>query len=160
MLRERVAGDIYVFRSERYLQVTAGVIVTEEGAVVVDTLPFPRETTALREFVRKRCPQGVRYVINTHAHADHAYGSYLFPEAELIAHRRCREFQAKFGEQGLQEAKNRLAELADVQLRLPGIVFDRTLTVRLGGQTSVLRHSPGHRPTLGGVFRKAGFERE
>ena len=41
MLRERVASDIYVFRSELYLQVTAGVIVTEEGAVVVDTLPFP-----------------------------------------------------------------------------------------------------------------------
>ena len=48
MLRERVASDIYVFRSELYLQVTAGVIVTEEGAVVVDTLPFPRESKALR----------------------------------------------------------------------------------------------------------------
>lgn len=148
MLRERVAGDIYVFRSERYLQVTAGVIVTEEGVVVVDTLPFPRETRALRDFVRKRSAHGVRYVINTHAHADHTYGSYLFPEAELIAHRRCREFQAKFGEQSLMEAKNRLAELADVQLRLPSIVFDRTLTLRLGGKTIVLRHSPGHSPDV------------
>ena len=70
MLRERVASDIYVFRSELYLQVTAGVIVTEEGAVVVDTLPFPRESKALRDFAARRCPQGIRYVINTHAHAD------------------------------------------------------------------------------------------
>ena len=92
MLRERVAADIYVFRSDMYLQVTAGVIVTEEGAIVVDTLPFPQETMVLRDFARRRSPRGIRYVINTHAHADHIYGSYLFPEAELIGHRRTREF--------------------------------------------------------------------
>ena len=90
MQRERVSADIYVFRSDLYLQVTAGVIATEEGAVIVDTLPFPRETKALRDFVQRRCPQGVRYVINTHAHADHSHGSCYFPEAELIGHRRAR----------------------------------------------------------------------
>ena len=105
MLRERVASDIYVFRSELYLQVTAGVIVTEEGAVVVDTLPFPRESKALRDFAMRRCPQGIRYVINTHAHADHTHGSYLFADAELISHRKTREFLIKVGEQSLIQAK-------------------------------------------------------
>ncbi len=148
MLRERVAADIYVFRSDMYLQVTAGVVVTEEGAVIVDTLPFPQETRQLRDFARRRCPQGIRYVITTHAHADHTHGSWLFPEAELIAHRRCREFLVRFGEQTLAQAKSHTAELNDVQLRLPSITFDHTLTLRLGGKTIVLRHSPGHSPDV------------
>lgn len=148
MLRERVAADIYVFRSDRYLQVTAGVIVTDEGAVVVDTLPFPQEARALRDFARRRCPQGIRYVVTTHAHADHTHGSYLFPEAELIAHRRCRDFLVRFGEQGLAQAKSHSAELSEVRLRLPSIVFDHSLTLRLGGKTIIMRHSPGHSPDV------------
>jgi len=39
---ERVSNDIFVFTSEMYAQVTAGVILTAEGAIIVDTLPFPR----------------------------------------------------------------------------------------------------------------------
>ncbi|MCS6843868.1 MAG: MBL fold metallo-hydrolase [Caldilineales bacterium] len=148
MQRERVAADIYVFRSEMYLQVTAGVVVTEEGAVIVDTLPFPKETKALRDFVRRRCPQGVRYVIATHAHADHTYGAYLFPEADLIAHRRCREHMVRFGQQALQQAKHQTPALAEVELRLPTLTFDNTLTLRLGNKTLVLRHSPGHSPDV------------
>lgn len=148
MLRERVAGDIYVFRSEMYLQVTAGVIVTEEGAVIVDTLPFPQETTKLREFALRRCPQGIRYVIATHAHADHTHGSYLFSGTQLISHRRTREYLAKFGEQALTQAKGQTPELSHVQLRLPEITFDNMLILRLGGKTITLRHSPGHSPDV------------
>jgi glyoxylase-like metal-dependent hydrolase (beta-lactamase superfamily II) len=148
MLRERVAADIYVFRSDMYLQVTAGVIVTEEGAVIVDTLPFPKETRVLREFARRRCPQGIKYVIATHGHADHVYGSYLFPEAELIAHRLTRESLLRHGETGLAAAKRQTPEVADVELRLPTVVFDHMLTLRLGGKTIVLRHSPGHSPDV------------
>ena len=37
MQRERVADDIYVFTSEVYAQVTAGVIVSSDGAILIDT---------------------------------------------------------------------------------------------------------------------------
>jgi glyoxylase-like metal-dependent hydrolase (beta-lactamase superfamily II) len=148
MLRERVAGDIYVFRSELYLQVTAGVIVTDEGAVIVDTLPFPQETVRLRDFALRRCPQGIRYVITTHAHADHTHGSYLFTGAQIISHRRAREFLVKYGEQSLALAKNQTPDLSTVQLRLPEITFDNMLVLRLGGKTITLRHSPGHSPDV------------
>lgn len=148
MLRERVASDIYVFRSELYLQVTAGVIVTEEGAVIVDTLPFPQESAKLREFALRRCPQGIRYVIATHAHADHTHGSYLFADAPLIGHRRMRDYLSRYGEQALAQAKNQTPELSAVRLRLPDITFDNMLILRLGGKTITLRHSPGHSPDV------------
>ncbi len=148
MQRERVANDIYVFRSELFLQVTAGVVVTKEGSVIIDTLPFPRESRALRDFALRRSPQGIRYVILTHAHADHSYGSYLFPGAELIGHRRCRDYLQRQGEESLAAAKAQNPDLAPVQVRLPGIVFDSSLTLRFGGKTITLRHSPGHSPDV------------
>ena len=97
MLRERISEGIYIFTSDLYAQVTAGVIVTSKGAMVVDTLPFPQETRELLAFVQKERLR-VPYVINTHGHADHANGSYLFEEADLVAHKRCRDILRKHGE--------------------------------------------------------------
>ena len=63
MQRERIADDIYVFTSDLYLEVTAGAIITKEGAVIIDTLPFPQETRQMRGFVLKLCPAGIRYLV-------------------------------------------------------------------------------------------------
>jgi glyoxylase-like metal-dependent hydrolase (beta-lactamase superfamily II) len=90
----------------------------------------------------------VRYVILTHSHADHVYGSYLFTGAELIAHQRCREMIQRYGEAALAEAKAQTAELAEVRLRLPTLLFEGELTLRLGGKTLHLAQSPGHSPDV------------
>jgi glyoxylase-like metal-dependent hydrolase (beta-lactamase superfamily II) len=151
MLMERISEEIYVFTSDLYAQVTAGVIVTSEGAVVVDTLPFPQETRELLVFVQERGLQ-VPFVINTHSHADHVNGSYLFEEADLVTHRHCRAILRRHGERVLEEAKAETPELAQVQLRLPSITFDQELTLRLGDRTMRLIHLPGHTPDLIGVY--------
>ena len=144
MLRERVTEDVYVFISDLYAEVAATVIVTPDGAVVIDTLPFPQETRQVRDFAEKRCPQGIRYVINTHHHADHIYGSYLFPEAELIAHRNCRDLLLKVGKESLEQAKAQTPALASVELVIPQLVFETDLLIRLGEKTLHLMHAPGH----------------
>ena len=151
MLRERISEGIYVFTSDLYAQVTAGVIVTSEGAVVVDTLPFPQETRELLAFVQER---GLRvpYVINTHSHADHANGSYLFEGADLVAHQGCREILRRHGERVLEEAKAETPEVADVRLRLPSITFDREVTLRLGDRTMQLIALAGHTLDSIGVY--------
>lgn len=146
MLRERVTENVYVFISGLYAEVAATVIVTSEGAVVVDTLPFPEETQQVRAFAERRSPRGVRYVVNTHHHADHIYGSYLFPEAELIAHRRCREILEKVGQESLDQAKAQTPALAPVELRIPQLVFETDLLLRLDEKTIHLMHAPGHAP--------------
>ena len=62
MQRERVADDIYVFTSEVYAQVTAGAVITSEGAIFIDTLVFPEETRNIRNFIEGRlgCPVRVQ----------------------------------------------------------------------------------------------------
>jgi glyoxylase-like metal-dependent hydrolase (beta-lactamase superfamily II) len=144
MLRERVTEDIYVFISDLYVEVAATVVVTPEGAVVIDTLPFPQETQQVRDFALRRCPQGIRYVVNTHHHADHVYGSYLFPEAELIAHRYCRQILLNVGQESLEQAKMQTPALAPVQLRIPKLVFETEMLLRLGEKTIHFMHAPGH----------------
>jgi cyclase len=145
MRRERIAEDIYVFTSDLYAQVTAGVVLTDEGAIVIDTLPFPQEAAELRAFVRRGCRQDVRYVINTHHHADHVYGNYLFPEAELLAHERCRKALLRDGQRGLDEAKAQTPALAGVRLRIPDVVFERgELVVHLGSKSLHMMLTPGH----------------
>jgi glyoxylase-like metal-dependent hydrolase (beta-lactamase superfamily II) len=144
MHRERISDDVYVFTSGMYAQVTASAIVTTEGVVVIDTLPFPVETRQVIEYIERRAP--ITYVIYTHYHADHTYGGYLFRHARFIAHELCRELLMTRGESGLKLARTQNASLADVQLRLPDIVFTGEMTLRLGGKTLVLSHSPGHSP--------------
>jgi len=146
MLRERVADDIYVFTSDLYVKVTAGVIFASQGVVVIDTLLFLQETSELLDLVRRRSRNGVCYVVNTHSHSDHVYGNYLFDGAEVIGHELCRQTLQKHGEKDLDDAKDRIPELAEVQLRLPSITFTKELTLRLGNKTLRLMHTPGTTP--------------
>jgi len=153
LLRERVSSDIYVFTSDLYVQATAGVVMTSRGAIVIDTLPFPEEARLMARFVSQRAPQGARYLVLTHYHADHTYGAYLFPSAQVIGYGRCRELLATRGEEGLAAARAEAAELDDVVLRLPTITLDAgEMALRLGGKTLRLLWTPGHSDDMLSVF--------
>ena len=152
MRRERVSEDIFIFTSEMYAQVTASVILTNEGAIVIDTLPFPAESRELAEFVHRRHRRGARYIINTHYHADHVYGNYLFPEAQIISHRLCRQNLADVTDEQLRKIKSDTPGLDDVKLRVPTIVFDNEMGIHLGNRSLRLIHLPGHSPDGIGVY--------
>ena len=146
--RTRVADDTWVFTSKLYVEVNAGLVVTPEGGILIDTLPFPSETRQIIDFAKRICPAGIKYVINTLSHADHIYGSYLFPDAELISHQICRDMLIEYGEQSLREAKEHTPELAGVEIRLPKVVFNEGMLIRLGGKTVHIIHSPGPSPEV------------
>ena len=146
IIRTRVADDTWVFTSGLYVEVNAGLVITNAGGVLIDTLPFPSETRQLIEFADRICPQGIKYVINTLSHADHVYGSCFFPQAELVAHELCRKMLRDYGVKGLEEAKEHTPELRAVQIRLPKIVFNEGMIIRLGNKTIHLIHSPGPSP--------------
>jgi cyclase len=146
MQRERVTEDIYVFTSDLYAQVTAGVIVTNQGAVLIDTLVYPEETRLIQRFIEDRLNTQVRYVVNTHFHADHTTGTCFFQNTPVIAHTICRELLDKRGRESLEQAKTSSVEMRDVELVLPDIVFDKSLTLYIGNKTLRFWHSPGHSP--------------
>ncbi len=154
IIRTRVADDTWVFTSELYLEVNAGLVVTPEGGILIDTLPFPSETRQIIAFAQRVCPQGIRYVINTVSHADHVYGSYLFPDAELIAHEQCRQMLEEYAFDALAQAKEHTPELREVKIRLPKLVFNEGMLVRLGGKTIHVFNAPGPSPEVSCVHAR------
>ncbi|MFN2280946.1 MAG: MBL fold metallo-hydrolase, partial [Anaerolineales bacterium] len=97
--RERVADDVYTFQSDIYAQVNAGAVIGQDWAVVIDTLAFPDETLAIREFIEEELKRKVRYVINTHYHADHSWGNCFFPGAYVLSSAQSRGLLEKYGAQ-------------------------------------------------------------
>jgi glyoxylase-like metal-dependent hydrolase (beta-lactamase superfamily II) len=144
---ERATDDVYVFTCDRYAQVTATLIVSGGIGVIIDTLPFPRDTAQLAMTAHKMCPSGVRYIIYTQHQADHVFGAYYFPRAEIISHTLCRQLLIDKGFAALERTKAQSPEFEFAKLRLPTITFDTgTFSLRLPGRTLEMIHTPGHTP--------------
>ncbi len=145
MHRERVSENVFWFQSEVYAQVTAGVIVGPQWAVVIDTLALPEETLGMREFIEHELGVQVRYVINTHYHADHTWGNCFFPGATVIGHAKCRELLIEHGGPSLEGAKKQNPSLRQVKIVPPQLTFaSGELTMRVGKKNLVLSQTFGH----------------
>jgi glyoxylase-like metal-dependent hydrolase (beta-lactamase superfamily II) len=153
MLRERIAEDIYCFSSDVYAQVNAGAVVTSEGTLLIDTLGVPSETREVKEFLESRLGNYVRYVVNTHYHADHSGGTCFFPGATVAAHALCRTMLDTRAREALGSAKSDNRELADIQVVLPSLTFARgSLSLQMGKRTMRMVALPGHSPDGIGVL--------
>ncbi len=145
MHRERVSENVFWFQSEVYAQVTAGVIVGPQWAVVIDTLALPEETLGMREFIEHELGVQVRYVINTHYHADHTWGNCFFPGATVIGHAKCRELLIEHGVPSLEGAKKQNPSLRQVKIVPPHLTFaSGELTMRVGKKNLVFSQTFGH----------------
>lgn len=148
MRRERVSDDIYVFTSDLYAQVTAAAVVTRQGIVVVDTLPYAPETQDMLDYLDSLGQGPVKYLVNTHWHGDHTYGNYLFDESvELVCHQRCRQMMLEYGQKTLDTAKETTPLLEDVVLRIPDVVFEEgQMVLHVGNKSIEMSLTPGHTP--------------
>jgi glyoxylase-like metal-dependent hydrolase (beta-lactamase superfamily II) len=146
MRRERVSDDIYVFTSDLYAQVTASAVVTREGIVVIDTLPFGEETQEMIDYLNSLRMGPIKYLVNTHWHGDHMYGNYLFDDSvELVCHKRCQLAMKELGQPALDEAKETIPMLEDVELRIPNVVFEEgELVLHVGNKSIEAALTPGH----------------
>jgi len=145
MHRERVSENVFWFQSEIYAQVTAGVVAGPQWAVVIDTLALPDETLSIREFIEHELNVPVRYVINTHYHADHTWGNCFFPGATVIAHALCRDMLEERGVPSLEAAKRQNPALRQVKIVLPQMTFaEGELTLRVGKKNLILSLATGH----------------
>jgi cyclase len=147
MLRERVSDNVYWFQSEIYAQVTAGVIAGPQWVVVIDTLALPEETLAIREFIENEIHLPVRYVINTHYHADHCWGNHLFPGVMFVGHSLSRKEMIARGSKALEAARQNKQNnvYRNVRITPPQLTFDQgTLTLKVGKKNLVLMPMGGH----------------
>jgi glyoxylase-like metal-dependent hydrolase (beta-lactamase superfamily II) len=124
----------------------AGFVIGDDGVLVVDAFFTPDAARALVAEIRRLTPKPIRYVVNTHYHADHTGGDQLLRDAGavIIAHRNVRGWVRTkninlFGDRITPETKARIEALP-----LPDIVTDKDLTVWLGSRKVVVRTVLGH----------------
>lgn len=105
-------------------------VVTDEGIVLTDPISF-EGASWLKQELKKRFKQPVRYVIYSHSHHDHVYGGQVFdePGVTFIAHEWARD--------------DLLATRANT--KIPNLVFNDELTLHLGNTQIDLRyHGPNN----------------
>lgn len=147
MQHERVSENVYWFQSEVYAQVTAGAVTGTQWAVVIDTLAMPEETLQMRQYIEEVLGMPVRYVVNTHYHADHTWGNCFFPGATVLSHSLCRKLMQEKAIPALEVTRQNNASFSKSKIVLPQLTFSQgTMTLRVGKKNLILMPTPGHSP--------------
>jgi len=124
----------------------AGFVIGDDGVLVVDSFFNAEAARALVAEIRRLTPKPIRYVVNTHYHADHTGGDQVLRDvgAVIIAHKNVRGWVRTnninlFGDRITPELRARIEALP-----LPDVVTDKDLTVWLGSRKIVVRTVLGH----------------
>jgi len=80
----QVSQHVYV--ETKYLGCNVGIIVTEQGPVLIDTPALPQDARDLKAQMRKLSARRIAYVIYTHEHFDHVIGSAYLTRKRIVAH--------------------------------------------------------------------------
>src|SRR5262249_61540122 len=109
----------------------AGVLLDDDGVMLIDTVATERRALRMREAVGRLHAGPAPTVVNTHSHGDHTFGNYVFgPAATVIAHDKAR---AEMAGSGLAlTALWPQVDWGDVRLRLPSVTFQDRLTLHSG----------------------------
>jgi glyoxylase-like metal-dependent hydrolase (beta-lactamase superfamily II) len=131
----QIKGDLYRHTTGAGLAVHSGfVLITKEGALVIDPA-MTCTATWLRDEIKKRFNVPVKYVVLTHAHADHISGAQIFQQDGAIVVANERALEPIVGEK--------------IPTAVPDRVFDTDMTITLGGETVLLhRVAPSHSDSM------------
>jgi len=81
----KLEDGIYAYVGKNFNS-NAGIVLTREGVVLIDSGHNPTDSRAILEAVKKLTPLPVRFLIDTEPHPDHTTGHFVFsPPATIIA---------------------------------------------------------------------------
>jgi glyoxylase-like metal-dependent hydrolase (beta-lactamase superfamily II) len=116
-----------------------GVIVGADGVMVIDARATPALARELIAEIRRVTDRPIRWLALTHYHAVRTLGASAFNAPQIIAHRNMRVLVAERGQQDFESERGRFPRLFRAVEEVPGltvpnVVFDRELTLELGGR--------------------------
>src|SRR5207244_10201854 len=81
----KLEDEIYVYVGKNFNS-NAGIVLTREGVVLVDSGHNPTASRAILAAVKKLTALPVRFLIDTEPHPDHTTGHFVFsPPAAVVA---------------------------------------------------------------------------
>jgi cyclase len=145
---QKIKDGIYVYVGKN-LNSNCGIVLTQEGVVLIDSGHNPTDSRAILEAVKKLTPMPVRFLIDTEPHNDHTTGHFVFsPPATVIAH----EGATASMKQGFSPERNQKLMAQSPETRAafegfrfvpPHIEYRNKMTLNVGERTSELFYLKG-----------------
>ena len=146
---QKLADGVYVHTGKGF-DSNSGIILTQEGVVVIDTGQNPIESRDIMDTVKKLTSMPVRLVINTEPHGDHTTGHYVFSPPALVVAAAGGGESMRGAERAAPDRIQRLAAttpemktaLEGYRFIPPHIEYHDNMTINLGGKTLELMYLP------------------
>lgn len=143
----QITDDLYMLKSN--LGGNVGVLRTNDGTVIVDTLTFQSQGESIRAKAEEITGQPVTLIVNTHYHFDHTHGNPAFAAGTRVV-----ATERTLGYLQTLDAEYWQGDAAGL---LPNETFEHEHMLEVGGKTIKLLH-PGRGHTDGDLV--AWFEDE
>ena len=128
----------------RFYDQQIGVVVGDDGVLVIDTRSTHVQAEEVRRDLRRITLLPVTVVVNTHGHYDHAFGNRVFRPAPIWGHRLSVRMLEMTGEEQRTTFMAERPDLADataaVVIDPPDRTFDDMATIDVGGRDVELRY--------------------
>lgn len=146
----KLEDGVYVYVGKNFNS-NCGIILTQEGVVLIDSGHNPTDSRAILGAVRKLTPLPVRFLIDTEPHSDHTTGHFVFaPPAVIIA----AEGAAASMKDREREDPQRIQKLTAVSPEMraalegyrfvpPDIEYHQKMTLKVGERTFELIYLKG-----------------
>src|SRR5213082_2766614 len=80
----KLEDGVYVYVGKNFNS-NCGIVLTQDGVVLIDSGHNPTDSRAVLAAVRKLTPLPVRFLIDTEPHPDHTTGHFVFsPPATIV----------------------------------------------------------------------------
>lgn len=146
----KVKDGIYVYVGKD-LNSNAGIVLTEQGVVLIDSGHNPTDSRAILAAVKKLTRLPILFLIDTEPHPDHTTGHFVFsPPATIIAHAGATESMTNRERESPERVKKMMdsspqmrAALEGYRMITPHMEYRQKMTLNLGERTFELLYLKG-----------------
>jgi cyclase len=146
-----------VFVDLDYEGANVGCILTDEGAIVIDTPMIPEQGSQWAKTVAELTDR-VLYVFNTDHHRAHIIGNQFF-DAPILAHEAAWKEMANYKDTFIERTKNLFKKRSEIQRQFnqvrivkPELCFSGKLVLQKGNRELHFMYLGGHTPATSGLF--------
>ncbi|MCB0155322.1 MAG: MBL fold metallo-hydrolase [Anaerolineae bacterium] len=146
-----------VFIELDYEGANVGCILTDVGAIVIDTPIVPEDARHWAKTVASLTNK-VLYVFNTDHHRSHVMGNQYF-DAPVMAHEAAWKEMANYKDTFIERTKNIFKKRPEIQKQFdttriikPELCFTGKLVMQRGGREIHFIHLGGHTPATSGIY--------
>ncbi len=142
-------GDGVFRRRYEPLDLNVGIVIGDDGVLVIDTRSSPVEAAEIQHELAEITDLPVKWVVNTHWHFDHTFGNYAFGQAEVWGHELCHMALSQRSEEIRESARRwlgpeRAEEIEEVEIVPPHKVFTDQASLDIGRRVEMGYFGFGH----------------